>query len=78
MDQGCGSGDGEKGSDSRYILKAELTWIPTGLNKKCKRDISDFKIDLSYWKGRVTAFPERGQAGVCVCVYFCIVGVAVD
>lgn len=28
MDQGCSDGDGEKGSDSQFILKAELTWIP--------------------------------------------------
>lgn len=32
MDQGCSSGDGEKGSQPRYILKAELTWIPVRLN----------------------------------------------
>lgn len=32
MDPGCSSGDGEKGSDSSYILKAELTWIPVRLN----------------------------------------------
>lgn len=40
MDPGCSSGDGEKGSDSSYILKAELTWIPVRLNiKACVSDV---------------------------------------
>lgn len=68
---GSGSGDGEKGSDSGYIWKAELMWIPVGL----KWDVREMSVmTLQFWPSELLErvellFTQMGEADVCVCMF---------
>lgn len=74
------SGDGEKRSDSRYILKAELMWIPVGL----KWDIREMSMMTSqFWPSELLErvellFTQMGEADVCVCRFVYIGEVMMD